>query len=90
MAKGQPLSRHQQKIVGRYYDNKDTIMATKLGELVTELYLCESDKKADTLWKRAETALRQTAVKTADIDRVTSTRDIQALAELVRKLNAPR
>ena len=89
MPKGQPLSRHQQKIVGRYYDHKDTIMATKLGELVTELYLCDSERKSETLWKRAETALRQTALKPGEIERAVSSRDVQALADLVKKLNAP-
>jgi cobalamin biosynthesis protein CbiG len=89
MPKGQPLSRHQQKIVGRYYDHKDTIMATKLAELVTELYLCETEKKAQSLWNRAETALRQTGLKPSDIDRVTTNRDVEGLAELVKKLNAP-
>lgn len=90
MPKGEPLSRHQKKIVDRYYDHKDTIMATKLGELVTELYLCDSDRKAQTLWKRAETALRQTDLKPADIERVTQSKDVTALAELVKKLNSPR
>ncbi len=88
MPKGQPLSRHQQKIVGRYYDHKDTIMATKLAELVTELYLCETEKKSLTLWKRAETALRQTGLKPTDIDRVIANRDVAGLAELVKKLNS--
>lgn len=90
MPKGQPLSRRQQKIVGRYYDQKDTIMATKLAELVTELYLCETEKKAQTLWKRAETALGQTGLKPVEIERVTAARDVEGLAELVKKLNAPR
>lgn len=90
MAKGEPLSRHQQKIVGRYYDHKDTIMATKLAELVSELYLCETEKKAATLWKRAETALNQTGLKPAEVERVISKKDVQGLAELVKKLNAAR
>lgn len=90
MAKGEPLSRHQQKIVGRYYDHKDSIMATKLAELVTELYLCETEKKSDTLWKRTETALKQTDLKPTEIDRVLAQRDVEALAVLVKKLNSPR
>jgi len=90
MPRGEPLSRHQKKIVDRYYDHKDTIMATELGELVTELYLCDSDRKAQTLWNRAETALKQTDIKPAEIDRVTSAKDVKALAELVQKLNSPR
>ncbi|XHC26864.1 MAG: hypothetical protein ACFHWZ_14795 [Phycisphaerales bacterium] len=90
MPRGEPLSRHQKKIVDRYYDHKDTIMATKLGELVTELYLCDTDRKAQTLWKRAETALKQTALKPSEIDRVVAPKDVAGLAELVKKLNATR
>lgn len=52
------FTRHQKKIVDRYYDNRDNIMVTKLSELVSELYLAETDKKRDQLWKRAELAMR--------------------------------
>ena len=43
-------SKHQKKIIERYYDHRDVIMLTKLGEIVTELYLATSDKKRDQLW----------------------------------------
>lgn len=88
MAKGEPLSRHQQKIVNRYYDHKDTIMATKLAEIVTELYLCESEKKETTLWNRATKALESTNLKAAEIDQVISSKDVEGLALLVKKLNS--
>lgn len=52
------FTKHQKKIVDRYYDQRDNIMVTKLSELVSELYLAESDKKKDQLWKRAELAMR--------------------------------
>ena len=51
MAKGEPLSNYQRKIVDRYYEHLDTITLTKLSEAVSELYLCESEKKSQTLWK---------------------------------------
>jgi len=52
------FTKHQKKIINNYYDQRDNIMVTKLSELVTELYLAETDKKKDQLWKRAETAMR--------------------------------
>jgi len=51
------LSRHQKKIVDRYYENRDAIMLGKLQELITELYLAESDKKRENLWKRVAQAM---------------------------------
>lgn len=86
MPKGEPLSRHQQKIVGRYYDHKDTIMTTKLAEIVTDLYLCETEKKAALLWSRADKALRQTPASPTEIDRVLSAKSIEGLADLVKRL----
>lgn len=86
MPKGQNLSRHQQGIVKRYYENRDSIMTTKLGELVSELYLAEG-KKADTLWKRVRTALSNTKVDPKRIDAIVDARDLQALARLVGELS---
>ncbi len=87
MAKGQDFSRAQRGIVNRYYDNRDTIMAQKLAELVSELYLAEG-KKADTLWKRVGTALKNTAVDPKRIDAMLESRDLAGLAAIVSKLNA--
>jgi hypothetical protein len=49
---------YQRKIVDRYYDNRDTIMLAKLGELVGELYLADTDKKRDKLWDRVAAAMK--------------------------------
>ena len=89
MAKGQNYSRHQQKIIHRYYEHQDTIMTQKLGEIVTELYLCEAGetkKKAANLWERAEKALRKTDASPARIDKIVAGRDVKKLAELVNEL----
>lgn len=80
------LSNTQRKIVNRYYDNKDTIMATKLAELVTELYLCTDDKKLTRLWERALKALANTNVKPERIDAIVDARDVEKLAKLVGEL----
>jgi hypothetical protein len=86
MAKGQHLSGYQRGIVKRYYENRDSIMATRLGELVSELYLAEG-KKADGLWKRVDTALVNMKVERKKIDKVVGARDLEGLAKLVGELS---
>ena len=83
MAKGQHLSRHQRGIVKRYYEHLDTIALNTLGEIVSDLYLAESAKKADGLWKRAEKALAKVAADEPEVRRVLDARDVEALARLV-------
>lgn len=55
-------SDYQRKVITRYYERKDEIMLTKLGELVSDLYLADTDKKRDALWKRVESAMTQLKV----------------------------
>jgi len=86
MAKGQDLSRHQRGIVKRYYEHRDSIMATKLSEIVSDLYLAEG-KKADRLWERAATALKNTDADPKRAASVVERRDLKGLAELAAKLN---
>ena len=45
------FSPHQQRIIKRYYENRDTIELQRLAELVTDLYLAEG-KKRSAVWKR--------------------------------------
>ncbi|TVQ31950.1 MAG: hypothetical protein EA376_08160 [Phycisphaeraceae bacterium] len=86
MPKGQHLSNHQRGIVKRYYDNRDTIMANKLAELVSDLALCESEKKAASLWKRVEKALAGAKVEPKRIARIVEDRDVKELAKLAGEL----
>ena len=86
MAKGQHLSNHQQGIVKRYYENRDTINLTKLQELVSDLYLAPSPGAADKLWKRIEKALPGAGANPARAQQVLSTRSVTDLAALVGEL----
>ncbi len=49
---------HQKKIIERYYDRRDEIMIQKLSQLVSELYLADSQKKQDRLWERVAAAMK--------------------------------
>lgn len=77
------LTSHQKKIVNRYYERKDEIMLTRLQELVTELYLAETDKKRQALWKRAEQAMTNLKVPAAIHANIMGKRSAEVLARNV-------
>ena len=74
-------SKHQQKVISNYYDNLDTIMLTKLQELVTDLYLADSQAKSDRLWERAQKAMEKLKIKPAIIEHIMKTRSATVLAK---------
>jgi hypothetical protein len=80
------LTNHQRKIVNRYYEHRDTISATKLQEMVSELYLADSEKKKQQLWKRAAQALATTKLNAAEVQKVIAEQDVEKLARLVAQL----
>ncbi|GAB4549931.1 MAG: hypothetical protein Tsb0013_11450 [Phycisphaerales bacterium] len=85
MAGGREYSRTQKKIIDRYYEHRDTIMAQKLGEIVSELYLAQG-KKAQTLWTRAEKALANLSANDARVKKILDERSLEGLAKLVNDL----
>ena len=83
MAGGQEYSRTQRKIIDRYYQNEDTIVATRLAEIVSDMALAAGDeKKLERLWKRAEQALARTKLNPAEIRTVLARRDVEGLGRL--------
>jgi hypothetical protein len=76
---------HQKKIINRYYDNRDQIMLARLQEIVTELYLAETQAKQDRLWKRAEAAMKSLKVPTTQISRLLAQKKPEALAHQLRQ-----
>lgn len=73
MAK-QEYSKHQKSIISGYYRNMDTIMLDKLAELVSELFLADTDKKRDRLWDRAYKAMVNLKVPPAIIEHIMAKR----------------
>ena len=80
MAKNR-LSKYQTDLIGRYYQHLDTIMLTKLSELVTELYLAETPAKQKQLWQRAQKAMAKLQVPPAIIDHIMKKRSVEILAK---------
>ncbi len=80
-------SKYQQKVIKRYYDNRDQIDEQRLSELVTNLYLAEG-KKREKLWQTAEEMMRRLNVPESRITHIMSTGDPAILAEVVNDLQA--
>lgn len=81
------LTRHQQSIVKRYYDNRDTVLLQRLGEQVTDLYLAEGKKRAK-LWDSVAGSLEKLGVPPARIQRLRDSDDARQLATLLQELLA--
>lgn len=82
-------SRYQQGIVKSYYENRDTMSLQKLGEIASDLFLCDSPKKLDQLWKRAAKALPHTGAQADVYEPIVAKRDLAGLTRLVNQLVAP-
>lgn len=75
---------HQKKIINRYYDNRDHIMLTRLQEIVTELYLADTESKQGRLWKRAEAAMKSLKIPASQINHLLAQKKPEALAHNLR------
>jgi len=80
MAKNE-YSEYQKAVISDYYDNLDTIMLGKLGELVTELYLADTQSKQNRLWQRAHKAMIKLKIPPAIIDHIMEKKDVEVLAK---------
>jgi hypothetical protein len=80
MAK-QNYSAYQKDVIGRYYENQETILLQNLQELVTELYLAETPAKKQKLWERAHTAMTKLKIKPAIIDHIMTKASAEILAK---------
>jgi uncharacterized protein YaaW (UPF0174 family) len=73
-------SEYQEKIISKYYSHLDALMLQKLQALVSELYLADSDKKKDRLWKRVQQAMENLKIPSPIMEHILSTRDVEVLA----------
>ena len=83
MAK-QDYTPHQQNIISQYYDRLDTIMLAKLQDLVSDLYLADTQAKQDRLWKRVDQAMAKLGAPPAIVEHIMAGRDVEVLAKNVQ------
>ncbi len=77
-------SRHQEKIIKNYYQNRDAIGLQKAQEAITELYLSEGKKRA-TIWKRLVSHLEKIGMKPEQIRSLQASDDPAKVAEAIQK-----
>ncbi len=86
---GKEFTQYQKKLINRYYDNLDTMMLQKLQELVTELYLAESEKDKAKLWERAQKAMVNLKIPPEVIAKIMQGKNVVALAKQVEEWLKP-
>ena len=75
------LSAYQRKVIRNYYQNRDSIEAQRLTELVTDIFLAGSGKKAERHWDRARQLLeRIPEMDDGVVSQIVDTKDVEALA----------
>ncbi len=78
-------SRHQQKIIRNYYDNRDAISLQRAQELVTELYLSEG-KGRQRHWKHLRGHLEKLGVAPTTIAHLEEKDDPELVANLITRI----
>jgi hypothetical protein len=78
-------TKHQQKIIKRYYENIDQIAVQRLAELVGDLYLA-TGKKRDKLWESAASFMEKLKLPQERIAHLLRERKPELLANLVKEL----
>ncbi|MFG0262231.1 MAG: hypothetical protein ACF788_07560 [Novipirellula sp. JB048] len=77
-------TRHQEKIIKNYYENRDAIGLQKAQEAVTELYLSEGKKRAQ-VWRRLTSHLAKIGLKEDQIARLQENDNPEQVAKLLEK-----
>ncbi len=80
-------SKNVQRKINDFYNNREASGLQRLQELVTDLYLAEGKKRAQT-WGYIEKALEKTGLKPERIAHLKAKDDPQLLAKVVEELMA--
>ncbi len=81
------LTKYQQTIVKKYYENLDTALLQRLGEQVGDLYLAEGKKRAK-LWETVEKSLLKLGVPKSRVATIVKSDDARQLAKVLQELLA--
>jgi hypothetical protein len=81
------FSKHQQKIIRNYYENRGAISLQRLSELVTELYLA-TGKGREQQWKYIVGTLQKLGLPDERIAHLRQQDNPALLAKLVEELMA--
>jgi hypothetical protein len=82
-------SKHQDKIIKNYYQNRDAIALQRLGELVSELYLA-AGKARQRKWKNVVSSLENLKIPPARIEHLVKQDNPALVAQLLEELLAKK
>ena len=72
---------YQQKVIRRFYENKDLRLIQKLGELVSNLYIETSEKKRQSGWKRIKEILIDLKVHPHEVEFLTKDKNLTVISK---------
>ncbi|HOQ03689.1 MAG TPA: hypothetical protein PKY88_00550 [Anaerohalosphaeraceae bacterium] len=72
---------HQQNIISNYYQHLDTILLGRIQELVSQIYLAQTEGKRQSLWKRVEKALVKLKIPDPIRQHILQKKDAELLAK---------
>ncbi len=75
------FSGYQKKVIQNYYDNIDKIALAKLQDLVTDIFLADSEAKKAKLWEKVAVAMGKLKIPTAIAANILKHKDPKILAQ---------
>ncbi len=79
-------TQYQKKVIKSFYDNKDTRLVQKLGELVSNLYLETNEKKTETGWKKIKKMLTDINVHPGEVEYLTKDKNLSKISKKLDEL----
>ncbi len=79
-------TQYQKKVIKGFYDNKDTRLVQKLGELVSNLYLETNEKKVETGWKKIKKMLTDINVHPGEVEYLTKDKNLSVISKKLDEL----
>ena len=76
----------QQKVIRRFYENKDLRLIQKLGELVSNLYVETSEKKRESGWKRIKEILIDLKVHPHEVEFLTKDKNLTVISRKLAEM----
>ena len=72
---------YQQKVIRRFYENKDLRLIQKLGELVSNLYVETNEKKRESGWKKIKEILIDLKVHPHEVEFLTKDKNLAVISK---------
>ena len=77
---------YQQKVIRRFYENKDLRLIQKLGELVSNLYIETNEKKRESGWKRIKEILIDLKVHPHEVEFLTKDKNLTVISKKLAEM----